>query len=93
MELYEAINSRRTVREWQEKDVPMDTVKRIIDAGLAAPTHNHLREWEFIVLHEQSDKENDMQFAKAWAEEHGLTDPDRLFPDGSVMRWVFRKAG
>lgn len=44
MELYEAINKRRTVREWQNKDVDISAIKRIIGAGLKVPTHNHLRE-------------------------------------------------
>lgn len=56
MELYEAINKRRTVREWQNKDVDISAIKRIVDAGLKAPTHNHLREWEFIVLHTAEEK-------------------------------------
>lgn len=92
MEFYEVIKKRKTSREWTDKAVNFEAIKRIIEAGLAAPTHNHLREWEFVVLHEQAEKENCMQFAKAWAEEHGLTDPDRLFPDGSVMQRMYQYA-
>lgn len=92
MEFIEVINKRRTSREWTDGDVDFEAIKRIIDAGIAAPTHNHLREWEFIVLHEQAEKENCMQFAKVWAEEHGLTDPNRLFPDGSVMQRMYQYA-
>ena len=92
MEFYNAVNSRKTVREWQEKDVSQDTIKRIINAGLAAPTHNHLREWEFIVLHSEEEKENALQFAKAWADKHGLTDPDRLFPDRTVQQQMYKYA-
>lgn len=43
MEFYEAINRRRTVREWKNKDVPLEVLKRILAAGIQAPTHNHLR--------------------------------------------------
>lgn len=92
MEFYEVISKRKTSREWADKEVDGEAVKRIITAGLAAPTHNHLREWEFIVLHQQEEKENCLQFAKAWVEEHGLTDPDRLFPDGSVMQRMYKYA-
>ncbi|NBI67158.1 hypothetical protein D1646_10075 [Pseudoflavonifractor sp. 60] len=92
MEFYEVIKKRKTSREWADKEVDFEAVKQIIDAGLAAPTHNHLREWEFIVLHEQAEKENCMQFAKKWAEEHGLTDPNRLFPDASVMQRMYQYA-
>lgn len=54
MEFYEAINRRRTVREWKNKDVPQEVLERILAAGIQAPTHNHLREWEFIVLQERA---------------------------------------
>lgn len=38
MELYEAIYKRRTVREFLSKDVDFETIKRILEAGNAAPT-------------------------------------------------------
>ena len=48
MDFYEAVYRRRTIRDFAEKDVP--AVNRILQAGLKAPTNNHLREWEFVVL-------------------------------------------
>ena len=50
MDFYEAVYRRRTIRDFAEKDVPAETVNRILQAGLKAPTNNHLREWEFVVL-------------------------------------------
>ena len=67
MEFYEVIHRRRTVREWKNESVPPDVLERILCAGIQAPTHNHLREWEFIVLREQEEKETALQFAKAWS--------------------------
>lgn len=92
MEFYEVIKKRKTSREWTDKAVDFEAIKRVIDAGLAAPTNNHLREWEFVVFHAQAEKENCLQFAKAWAEKHGLTGPNRLFPDGSVMQRMYQYA-
>lgn len=92
MEFYEVIDKRKTVREWQDKEVSVETVKHIIDAGLKAPTHHHLREWEFIVLHDTAEKEIALQYAKEWTEKHGLTDPDKLFPDGTVMQRMYKYA-
>lgn len=45
----------------------MDALKRILAAGLKAPTHDHRRNWEFIILHSQQEKETALQFAKAWS--------------------------
>ena len=50
MDIYDAIAKRRTVREFESKKVEVDVVKRIVDAGLRAPTNNHLRQWEFVIV-------------------------------------------
>ena len=52
MDFYEAVAARRTVRDFLDKPVPEETVARIIGAGLKAPSNNHLREWEFILLND-----------------------------------------
>ena len=57
MELYEAIAKRRIVRDFKDEGVPLKTVEKIIGAGLKAPTHDHLRNWEFVVLHGKEEKE------------------------------------
>ena len=36
MDFYEAVYRRRTIRDFAEKDVPADTVNRILQAGLKA---------------------------------------------------------
>ena len=62
MELYEAIAKRRIVRDFKDEDVPLATVEKIIGAGLKAPTHDHLRNWEFVVLHGKEEKERTLQY-------------------------------
>lgn len=50
MEYFEAVNRRRTVREFEDISIDLECVKKIISCGLKAPTHDHLRRWEFIVI-------------------------------------------
>ena len=50
MEFYEVVGRRRTVREFQRRPVEEEKLRRVLEAGLKAPSHNHLREWEFILL-------------------------------------------
>jgi nitroreductase len=50
MDFYEAVEKRKTVREFQSKPVEESKLRRVLAAGLKAPTHNNLREWEFILL-------------------------------------------
>lgn len=60
MEFYEVINKRRTTRQWLDKDVDFETIKRILDAGNKAPTWDHNRNWHYIVL--RTDEEKDYAF-------------------------------
>ena len=34
MEFYEAINKRRTIREFENKEIPQEVLHRILDEGL-----------------------------------------------------------
>lgn len=81
MEFYEVIEKRRTCRDWQHKDVPLSTVKRIINAGLKAPTNNHLREWEFILLHTPEEKAKALRFTKTAVAEFEKNNPLASLPD------------
>lgn len=50
MEFYEAVEKRRTVRDFENVEIGEDIIKRIIGAGLKAPTNDHMRDWHFIVI-------------------------------------------
>lgn len=54
MDVYEAISSRRTIRDFEEKIVSKEIIEKIIGAGLMAPTNDHLRNWEFVVVNDKS---------------------------------------
>ena len=54
MELIEAINQRRTVRDFSKEEVPFEIIEKSLEAGLKAPSYNHLREWDFIMVKEQN---------------------------------------
>jgi nitroreductase len=50
MQLYEAVEARKSVREFQRRPVEEEKINRILEAGLKAPSNNHLRQWEFILV-------------------------------------------
>ena len=58
MDVYEAIRARRTIRDFNGRQVGMDALERIIDAGLKAPTNNHLRQWEFVIVNGKEERAN-----------------------------------
>lgn len=53
MEFYDVINSRRIIRDFTEQAVDFDVVKRILSAGLKAPSNDHMRDWEFVVINDK----------------------------------------
>ena len=64
MEFAEVINKRRTSREWTDEDVNFAAIKRIIEAGMKAPSWDHYRSWQFIVLRTREEKERAFAYAK-----------------------------
>jgi nitroreductase len=53
MEFYEAVTRRRTVREFRPDPVPEETVRRVLEAGLRAPSNAHLKPWQFVLLRDR----------------------------------------
>ena len=68
MEFYETINARKTTREFLNKEVNFDTIKRILTAGNKAPTWDHNRNWQFIILRTDEEKEYAFGYAKKIAD-------------------------
>lgn len=50
MEFYDVVNSRRTIRDFQNVPIDNEVIRRIIAAGMKAPTNDHMRDWHFIVI-------------------------------------------
>ena len=50
MELYEAMELRRSIRDFSEETIPEDTLKRIVAAAYKAPANDHFRDWHYIVI-------------------------------------------
>ena len=57
MDVYKAISKRQTIRDFSDKPIPEKTLHKILNAGLQAPTNNHLRQWEFIFVRDMAKRE------------------------------------
>jgi len=62
MNVYEAIAARRTIRDFSEQPVERETLLRILDAGMKAPSHDHLREWRFLLIDDMALREELVRF-------------------------------
>ncbi len=54
MEFYDVINKRRSIRQFEDREIPIEVLERILDAGLKAPSSNHQRRWELVTLTDKS---------------------------------------
>jgi nitroreductase len=54
VDIYEAILARRTVRDFQNREIDLKIIRKIIKAGLHAPSNDHLRQWEFVIVNDKS---------------------------------------
>jgi nitroreductase len=50
MELYDAIRARRSVRSFEETEVPRQALDRILEAARQAPSAKNVMPWRFIVV-------------------------------------------
>jgi nitroreductase len=53
MDFYDVVKSRRTIRDFSDKKVDKETIERVLSTGLMAPTNDHLRNWEFVIILEK----------------------------------------
>ncbi|MGB9714515.1 MAG: nitroreductase family protein, partial [Candidatus Bathyarchaeales archaeon] len=50
MDVFEAIKGRRSIRAFQNRDIPQETVDKLIDAARWAPSAGNIQPWEFIIV-------------------------------------------
>jgi len=50
MSLVDVVLSRRSIRHYEEKEVPKDVLDKILEAGRQAPSAMNRQPWHFIVL-------------------------------------------
>ena len=50
MNFYEVVKNRRTVRDFEDKEIPREVLERILDAGLRGPSGDHLRDVHYVVV-------------------------------------------
>ncbi|MGC9221680.1 MAG: nitroreductase family protein [Solirubrobacteraceae bacterium] len=53
METWDAVTSRRNVREFSDRPLPEPALERILQAAWRAPSANNLQPWDFVVVTER----------------------------------------
>ncbi len=64
MDVYEAISTRRSVRAFQDKDVPEEVLTRLLKAARLAPSAGNRQEWRFVVVRDPQKRKALSQAAR-----------------------------
>lgn len=57
MEASDCMINRRSVRDFQTKEVSWEYISRIMDAGRVAPSAGNLQNWKFIVVQDEGKRQ------------------------------------
>jgi len=57
VDILEAIKTRRSIRKYQSKDVPVETIEKILELALQAPSAGNRQPWRIHAVHNASMKE------------------------------------
>ncbi len=63
MEAWDAITSRRDVREFEDRPLLTESLDRILEAGRRAPSSRNWQPWDFVVV---TDRAQLQELAKVW---------------------------
>ena len=78
---YLVVDKRRSVRKFDDKPVEQDKLYRILNAGMKAPTYNHMREWHFVLLHDIEKRQAVLELGDAFSRT-----PDHKFLDDTLRK-------
>jgi nitroreductase len=56
VDVFEAVKGRRSIRRYTGGDVEEGNLKRIMDAGLMAPSAGNIQPWELILVRGEERK-------------------------------------
>ena len=54
MDVLDAIRTRRSVRLYQDRPVPEELIRQVIEAAMCAPSARNAQPWHFVVLDERT---------------------------------------
>lgn len=93
MEFDKVLTSRRSIRKFNDKEVSNELVRKIIEAGLIAPSAHFREPWRFLIL-KGEDKNRLVKIMKDYVEESKTLDKSilrtaEIIEQGNVLVLVF----
>jgi nitroreductase len=63
MDTWDAIRSRRNVRQFHQRTIPQGDLDRVLEAGRIAPSSRNWQPWDFVVV---TEREQLVRLAEVW---------------------------
>lgn len=67
--IFDVIQERRSIRKYEDKEVPVEKIKRVLHAANWAPSNGNSQPWNFIVLKGEPRKQICAVFSE-WAQDY-----------------------
>ncbi len=58
METLQAIATRTSIRRFTDKEIPIEIIKTVLEAGIKAPSGGNIQPWRFIVVTDKAKIKN-----------------------------------
>lgn len=75
MDFFEVLRKRRSVRKYADEPVPLEDVKKMIEAATLAPSAHNTRPWRFVVVYNRDVIKELVKSVHKWMDEV-LKSPD-----------------
>ena len=71
MDLFEAIEARRSVRKYRDEPVPRELIDRVLEAARVAPSTSNTQSWKFDIITEPETKKKlrELAYGQKFVEE------------------------
>jgi len=53
MDFFKLLEKRRSVRDYEDKPVPLHLIQEMIDDGIKAPNAGNMQLWRFVVVNDK----------------------------------------
>ena len=70
MDIYEAIQKRRSVRKFTAQKVPEEIMERVLNAGRLAPSAVNLQPWRFLVIRDSERQQALVECTRGGKHDH-----------------------
>jgi len=81
--VFRTIGERRSIREYKEREVPEEVIRRLIGIGVQAPTGLAMQPWKFVVVRDKALMRDVSDYCKA-----ALLEKSRGITDETVQRFL-----